>query len=95
MVKEIGAHLRDTMGLFRHFTHVTYSCELHVVKPEPAIYHHVLRGLAAAPHEALFVDDRLPNIEAARALGLHAHLYRGREGLVGEVEERYELRGAE
>ena len=41
------------------------------MKPDPRIYAISLRRLNVSPHEAVFVDDLLPNIEAARRLGLH------------------------
>jgi putative hydrolase of the HAD superfamily len=53
-----------------HFDHQTFSAEVRVIKPDPAIYQHSLDGLGVAASEALFVDDRVPNIEGARALGL-------------------------
>ena len=38
------------------------------MKPTQAIYEHCLAGLGVRPHEALFLDDRSPNIEAAQDL---------------------------
>jgi putative hydrolase of the HAD superfamily len=46
-----------------------------MAKPEPAIYLHTLHELGVEPDEALFLDDRLVNIEAAQALGIHAILF--------------------
>jgi putative hydrolase of the HAD superfamily len=91
MVAEIGMYLRDTLGLFERFASVTYSFELGLAKPDPGIYRHALEGLAAAPHEALLVDDRAPNVEAARALGMQAHLFREREAFLAEIEASYIL----
>lgn len=53
-----------------------FSCDVHLVKPEPEIYHHLLRQLEALPGEVIFVDDLPRNVEAARDLGIHALLYR-------------------
>ena len=47
-----------------------WSYELKVAKPDPAIYKHVLDKLQVRPEEALFLDDKPVNIEAARALGM-------------------------
>ncbi len=58
-----------------YFDHVTFSCEIGVLKPEPEIYEHALRGLGVAPAEAVFLDDRPENVEGARHLGLHAELF--------------------
>ena len=89
MVPEIGTHLRDTMRAFDGFATVTYSYELGVAKPDPGIYHHALRSLGASPQETLLVDDRLPNVESAQALGLHAHRFASKDALVADVERLY------
>ena len=49
----------------------TLSFQAGAVKPDPAIYRRCLGQLGVAPEQALFVDDRLENIAAARELGLH------------------------
>jgi putative hydrolase of the HAD superfamily len=92
MVREIGHRLRE-LGVFSRFAHVTYSCEIGVVKPEADAYRHALDGLAVAAHEALFIDDRQANVDAARALGLHAIRFRGYEALIQDLAS-YSLVGA-
>ena len=52
-----------------------WSFQLLMAKPDPAIYHHTLAKLGIRPEEALFLDDRLVNVEAARALGMQALLF--------------------
>lgn len=52
-----------------------FSCYLHLVKPEPAIYREALRRLDAAPEDVIFFDDRPDNIAAAGAIGIQAHLF--------------------
>lgn len=89
MVAEVGAHLRDTLGVFDRFTAVTYSYEVGRAKPDPRIYHRALDALGALPHETLFVDDRPVNVEAAQALGLHTHRFLGRRELVTEIDRLY------
>jgi putative hydrolase of the HAD superfamily len=71
----IGQSLRATRGFLDPFDHVTFSCELGVIKPEREIYEHALRGLGVAAAEALFIDDREDNIVGARDVGLHAELF--------------------
>lgn len=53
-----------------YFTRTFFSGQLGLIKPDVRIFEHVLNELAAAPGDVLFVDDNLPNIEAARSLGL-------------------------
>jgi putative hydrolase of the HAD superfamily len=49
-----------------------WSYQLHMAKPAAAIYLATLEKLSIQPEEALFLDDRLDNIEAAQALGMNA-----------------------
>jgi putative hydrolase of the HAD superfamily len=64
----------------------TFSCEVRLLKPDPAIYEHTLRGLGVSPDEALFVDDREINGEAARALGIRAIQFQSITQLKDELE---------
>ena len=52
------------------FDVILFSGEEAVEKPDPEIYRRALARLNVAPAEAVFVDDMLPNVEAARALGM-------------------------
>ena len=52
------------------FDVLVWSCQLGVIKPNPAIYRHTLAELGVQPEETLFIDDKRPNVEAARALGI-------------------------
>ena len=54
------------------FDVLVWSFQLNMVKPDPAIYRHVLKELAMLPEETLFLDDRRINVEAAQALGMNA-----------------------
>ena len=54
------------------FDALLWSFQLHMVKPDPAIYLRALQELGVQPAEALFLDDKRINVEAAAALGLQA-----------------------
>ena len=49
-----------------------FSAEEGVRKPDPEIYERALARLGVSPAEAIFVDDRLKNVEGARQVGMHA-----------------------
>ncbi len=49
-----------------------WSFQLRMAKPAPAIYRYTLDKLGIAAEEALFIDDRLENVEAAQALRMQA-----------------------
>lgn len=70
----LGEDLR-AKDYFRHFDHVTLSYELLTVKPQAAIYRHAVEGLGVVAEEALFFDDKLPNVHGAIEAGLRAELF--------------------
>lgn len=69
----------------------TFSCDVGVCKPEREIYLDCLVKLGADAREVLFLDDRESNIEAARALGLHAVLFKDASNAAAEIESRIAL----
>lgn len=87
----IAASLRGTPGFMEHFDHVTFSCDLRLFKPQAGIYEHSFRGLNVAPEETLFIDDKIENVEGARAVGMRAELFTTWEEFVRDVPGRYGL----
>jgi len=57
------------------FDHCTWSYSLKLAKPEAAIYHCAADGLKTPPTNILFIDDRVENVEAARAAGMQSIQY--------------------
>jgi putative hydrolase of the HAD superfamily len=70
------------------FDHLTWSCELGVVKPDPAIYLHTVKKLGVSPDQALFIDNLEKNIVGAEAVGLHANLFQNVEQLQSDLARR-------
>ena len=48
-----------------------FSFKVHLIKPDPAIYRLILQQYHLQAEECVFIDDTLPNITAAEALGIH------------------------
>ncbi len=69
---DLVTYLRTNCKWMEKFVFKTFSSEVRLIKPDPAIYEHTLHGLGVSASESLFVDDREINIQAARALGMHA-----------------------
>jgi putative hydrolase of the HAD superfamily len=61
-----------TFDWINHFDVLVWSFQLHMAKPDPAIYLHTLEQLGTCPDETLFIDDKLINVDAAKALGMKA-----------------------
>ena len=73
-------------AFFGRFRDIVVSGREKLLKPDPAIYHLALERFGLAPHEALFIDDRLINVEGAEAVGMHAHLFTDAEDLRARLE---------
>jgi putative hydrolase of the HAD superfamily len=58
-----------------HFTHLVFSGDLRMIKPDAEIYTALLDTLGAGPADCVFVDDRQVNIDGAKAVGMAAHLW--------------------
>ena len=70
-IKEIVAHLRQQYDFWQWFEAVVVSAEVGMMKPHPEIFQYLLQHHQLHADETVFIDDHLPNIEAASALGMH------------------------
>jgi len=57
------------------FDVLVWSYQLHMAKPDPSIYLYTLKELGVRAGDALFIDDKLVNIEAAEALGMRGLVF--------------------
>lgn len=57
------------------FDLLIYSCEIGMRKPDREIYERTLVELKINPGEAVFIDDKAENINAANEIGIHAILF--------------------
>ena len=69
------------------FESLLVSCELGMAKPDPKVFRRVCQLTGTKPSQCFFVDDMAPNVEAARALGFHGHVFRTVEGLTAALLE--------
>jgi putative hydrolase of the HAD superfamily len=75
MGDNVLANIEREFAWIHRFDVLVWSFQLHMAKPDPAIYLHTLNELDVEPAEMLFLDDKIENIEAARALGIQAILF--------------------
>jgi putative hydrolase of the HAD superfamily len=74
-VPPMMTRLRALGRLETHFDVVLASCDLGFCKPDPRIFRACLDAIAVPASEALFVDDSVLNVEAARRHGMQALLF--------------------
>ena len=58
-----------------YFEETFLSFEMHLAKPDKAIYKKMLNDANLLPEETLFIDDSEANCKAAAEVGIHAHHY--------------------
>lgn len=90
------SRVHDTMkqyGIFRLLDGRIVSSEEHVVKPEREIYDLTCRKFGLQAGECVFADDKIENVEAARAYGMHAIWFK--DAAQYESELREIIKGAE
>lgn len=63
---------RERFDFFDCFAEIVLSGEEHCIKPDSEIYHILLERTGLKASECIFIDDSLPNIEAAITLGFQA-----------------------
>ena len=85
-----GEKWRDTADVYpllEDFIDVIISSEEKCVKPDPRIYEIALERMGSPdPATVFFTDDRLPNIEAARAFGMQAHQFTTADNLKSALQ---------
>jgi HAD superfamily hydrolase (TIGR01509 family) len=69
--------LRPRHDFWDRFHGIVISAQVRLVKPDPAIYRHLLDAHSLAAGETLFMDDRPENVAGARSLGIHSFLFEG------------------
>jgi putative hydrolase of the HAD superfamily len=91
MPSELSRYLVAKASWVSWFHHLTFSCDMRMVKPDPAIYKACLESLAVAPGEVLFLDDLAHNVEAAAKLGIHSVLFDDIESTTARVAEQFDV----
>jgi putative hydrolase of the HAD superfamily len=76
MTSELLGILRSKFDWLDEFDVKIWSCEKGCAKPDEVIYLDCLEQLRCAPDMSLFFDDRPPNVEAARKVGINAHVFK-------------------
>jgi putative hydrolase of the HAD superfamily len=69
-IPEVVARLRAERALDATFDAIVVSSQVGLCKPDPRIFQLCLDRLEIAAGDALFVDDKAANVEAAARLGL-------------------------
>jgi len=69
------------------FDHIIASCDVKLVKPDPAIYQLALERAGYEPQESVFIDDRPVNVQAAQELGMHGIVFENKTQAFDQLEK--------
>jgi len=67
------------------FDEIIISCEVGVIKPDPAIFNLMLDRLGVKADESVFIDDRIKNIDGAKKMGFHTIFFTDKEQALKEL----------
>ena len=73
-------------GLSAVFDPICYSHEQGVLKPDARAFEQALARMNTTADQVLFIDDNLPNVHAAQALGIHALLHSDNTTTIDAIE---------
>ena len=72
---------------FKSFDGIVVSGDEKLIKPDPELYKVLLERYNLHPHETLFIDDNLKNIETASEMGFHTIHFAEKVDLEKEVKK--------
>ena len=76
---------------FELFDGIVVSAEEKLIKPDISLFQRVIDRYQLEPAQMVFMDDSLPNIEAAISLGMHAVHFKGSDDCYAAVKQHFDL----
>ena len=84
LLSNVSAHFAETYAsipqyasLFALFDGLVFSGPLRMVKPDRAIFHHLLETYGLRAEDCLFIDDSQKNLDGAARCGIATYLFDG------------------
>lgn len=90
-LSNMSDHVKDSnTGAFA-FTELMdggiWSCDVHMIKPDPGIYKRLYEKYGLVPEECLFIDDLEENIAVGKKFGMKGIVFRDREQLMADLDK--------
>jgi len=83
---DVRGRIEDEWQIGNAFDEIVISSEVGLLKPDADIFMLMLERLGVSADEAVFVDDRVKNINGAKKVGLRTVYYKDREQTIKELE---------
>jgi 2-haloacid dehalogenase len=78
-------HAEDRFEWLSWFDGIVVSGRVGRIKPDRDIFEYLMETYGLSASDLFFVDDHEPNVQAARALGIHGHHFKGAVELRAEL----------
>ena len=78
-------YLLDRFDFWPLFEGIVISGDIGLIKPDRAIFEHLTSRYGLIAAESVFIDDTLPNVEAARSFGIHGIHFKGAAACAAEL----------
>ena len=76
----------DVLDFIPYMDGGIFSCDIHILKPDAAIYDTLCKKYDLKPEECIFMDDRPDNIAGAIAFGMQGIVFETKEQAEKELE---------
>ena len=80
-------YLSRKYQFFSHFKYLVISGQILLIKPDPAIFRHLVAKTGIVPAESVFIDDLEKNVAAARQCGFEAIRFRDADSCRRELRD--------
>ena len=84
--RKIYEETKDQMKFLPYIDYAVFSYQCRLIKPDPAIYRHLLNTCGLDPRETVFIDDRPENVAAAEGEGIHGIVFSSKEQAQNDLE---------
>ncbi len=91
MTRDTSAFIKRHFQWLELFDELIFSWEIEINKPDARIYEACLSKLQISPHECLFVDDGIENVNEAMKLGINAIYFRSFPEFRQELDKNFIL----
>lgn len=86
-VHEFMIYMRKKYDFWSLFTGVVVSAEVGYLKPSPEIYETLINKYQLNREECIFIDDHLPNVVGAKAVGINSFQFTKIEQFIEDLNK--------
>lgn len=78
-----------TLPFFKFFDGWVFSCDYHILKPNPKLYNILFKNYNLKPEECYFIDDKKKNVEIGKNLGMKGFVFNYKKNGLNNLLENF------